>query len=244
MGRKYLVRKEDKQKTHLKRSKLFARYGKAIYVSARRGGTNLESNDELRHLIERAKRDDVPGDIIERNLKKAEESSGEDFEHVRYEGFGPGGSAFLIDALTDNVNRTVSDVRYCFTKIGSKLGVRGAVEHLYDHHSYLLVRGFGEDELLDLLIEEDLEVIDLSNEADGVLVVGNGKDHDKLEAAFRRHGLDIVHSESGWYPRTLVELDEEQYARFEQFMELINDYDDIQAVYHNVKLKASADEES
>ncbi len=237
MGRKYLVRKESMQKTHLKRSKLFARYGKAIYMRARQGGTNLESNDALKHLIERAKKDDVPNDIIERNLKKAEEKGAEEYEEVRYEGFGPGGSAFLIDALSDNVNRTVSDVRYCFTKVGSKLGVRGAVEHLYDHLSYITVEGSDEESVLETIIAHELDAHEIEATDEGVSIVADGKMQDKLEKALRSEGFVIGDSESGWYPKTRVRLNDEDYEAFETFMRLINDLDDIQAVYHNVELK-------
>ncbi len=237
MGRKFEVRKEAMQKTHLKRSKLYARYGKAIYMRAKEGGANVETNHALKHLLERAKRDDVPNDVIERNLKKAQEKGGEDFEAVRYEGFGPGGSAFLVDVLTDNVNRTVSDIRYCFTKVGSKIGVKGSVEHMYDHLSKLQIRGMDEEEVLEVLLNEDIDVYDIETDDEGVFITAAGTAHDAIEKTFREHNVDILYSDSGWYAKNTVELDGDDYKLFEKLMAHLNDVDDVQAVYHNVELK-------
>jgi len=237
MGRKFEVRKEAMQKTHLKRSKLYARYGKAIYMKAKEGGVNVETNHALKHLLERAKKDDVPNDVVERNLKKAQEKGGEDFETARYEGFGPGGSAFLIDALTDNVNRTVSDVRYCFTKIGSKIGVKGSVEHMYDHLAKLHIKGIDEDDVLETLFAEDIELYDIETDEEGIFLTAAGTAHDAIERTLREQDVEILYSNSGWYPQNTVELSDEEYALFEKLMRLLNDVDDVQAVYHNVEMK-------
>jgi len=234
MGRKYEVRKEAMHKTHLKRSKLFARYGKAIYIRAKEGGPDPDTNVELAHLIERAKKDDVPNDVIERNLKKATEKGGEDYEYVRYEGYGPAGSAVMIDALTDNVNRTVSDVRYCFMKAGSKLGVKGSVEHLFDHLAIIRVAAADEERILEWLLEADLDVSDIIAENGSLTIEAAGTELDKAEAVLRENKVDIEESTSGWFAKTPIELAEADYEAFKEFLERLNDLDDIQAVYHNV----------
>ncbi len=234
MGRKYEVRKEAMHKTHLKRSKLFARYGKAIYIRAKEGGADPDTNLELTHLIERAKKDDVPNDVIERNLKKAVEKGGEDYEYVRYEGYGPAGSAVMVDALTDNVNRTVSDVRYCFMKAGSKLGVKGSVEHLFDQLSIIRIEPVDEEDILEWLLEEDLDVSDIVTENNEFIIEAAGTELDKVEAVLRKKGVRIRESTNGWFAKTPIELSEADYETFKEFLERLNDLDDIQAVYHNV----------
>ncbi len=237
MGRIYEVRKEAMAKTQAKKTKVYSRYGKEIYMTAKKGGTNLESNLALKHLIERAKKEDVPADIIQRNIKKAEGSDEIAYDFQRYEGFGPGGSAILVDTLTDNVNRTVSEVRHAFTKHGSKLGVKGSVEHMYDHLSKLFVKGADEERLLEILLENDLEVKDVTVDNGGFLIVGSGFDLDAIEAVLRDNRIEIVWSESGWYPQTTVPLEGEAYETFEKMIDMLNEIEDVQDVYHNVEPK-------
>lgn len=235
MGRKFEVRKASMMKTGLQKSKLYSRFGKEIYVCARNGGTNVESNLALKRLIERAKKEQVPMDIITRNVDKAAQSGGESYSLERYEGFGPSGSAFIIDTLTDNVNRTVSEVRNCFTKIGSKMGVSGSVEHMFEHLSRLRLKGANEEEVFEALLEADINVIDIELDDDDVLVTGEGYDLDKLESVVTDlDGVSIDHSESGWYAHETVTLDREAQVLYEKFMKLINEVDDVQHVYHNI----------
>ena len=236
MGRKFEVRKQAMMKSGLHKSKLFSRYGKEIYVVARNGGTNPDSNLALKRLIERAKKEQVPLDVITRNIEKASGVGGASYTEERYEGFGPSGSAFIVDALTDNVNRTVSEVRNCFTKIGSKMGVSGSVEHMFEHLSLITVRGANEETILEDLLEAGLDVTDIEAEGDLVYITGTGYDLDTLEHTLQqREGVVIEHSESGWYPHEKIVLDDESSVLFNKFMALINDLDDVQNVYHNVR---------
>ena len=145
MGRKFEVRKVAMAKTMLHKSRLYSRYGKEIYMSAKLGGANPDSNLGLKHLIDKAKKEQVPNDVIKRNIQKAEKGIGEDFTPIRYEGFGPNGVSFIVDALTDNVNRTVSEVKNCFTKTNGNMGVSGCVEHGFKHLSYINVEGMDEE---------------------------------------------------------------------------------------------------
>lgn len=236
MGRKYEVRKEAMAKTMIQKSKVYSRYGREIYVCAKNGGTNPDSNLELKHLIERAKKDEVPMDIIDRNIKKAENQDAADFEPARYEGFGPGGAAVIVDTLTDNVNRTVAEVRHCFTKTDSKLGVDGSVSYLYDHLSKVFVKDADEDTVIERLLEADIDVEDIVSDEDMLEVVGDGYALNDIERALEADDtLTIVRSEKGWYPQNTIELEGDDLEKFKKFLDMVNDVEDVQAVYHNVE---------
>ncbi len=240
MGRKFEVRKVAMAKTSLQKAKLYSRFGKELYMLAKQGGSNPEANLALKHLIDKAKSQQVPNDVIKRNIEKAEKGIGEDFVAIRYEGFGPEGSCFLIDTMTDNVNRTVSEVRHCFTKMGSKLGVKGSVEHQYEHLSLLSLKGVDEETVLDALIEAELDVEDLSLEDDIVLITAGGYDLEKIEETLKTlEGVEIVSSEQGWFPLEKVVISEENKPLIERFLSMLDDLDEVSHVYHNVELGES-----
>lgn len=237
MGRKFEVRKAAMMKSGLAKSRLYSRFGKEIYMSAKSGGSNPESNMSLKHLIEKAKKQQVPSDVIKRNIQKAEQGTGEDFKPIRYEGFGPGGIGVIVDTLTDNVNRTVAEVRNCFTKVDCKMGVSGSVEHGYNHLSYITVKGINEEEALETLLMADIDVKDISEEDGMVEIEADGYDLDKIQNALQELGehVEIEDAERGWYPMDYIELNDEQQAAFDKFMDLINEVEDVQEVYHNAK---------
>lgn len=236
MGRKFNVRKEAMQKTMLKKSKVYSKYGKELYVCAKKGGTNVDSNLELKHLIQKAKSDDVPVDVINRNIKKAEEGTGEDYVPVRYEGFGPGGTGIIVDTLTDNVNRTVAEVRSCFTKANCKLGVNGSVEHAYNHLSYVSIKGLDAETALETLLMEDIDINDIE-EDDGVIEIeADGYTMNTVQKALEDAGATIVDSEKGWYPMDYITLAAEDQEIFDRLIDTLNDLEDVQDIYHNAKL--------
>jgi len=237
MGRKFEVRKVAMAKTMAMKSKIYSRFGKEIYMVAKAGGTNPDANLSLKHLIDRAKKAQVPTDVIKRNIAKAEKGIGEDYTPLRYEGFGPGGTAIIIDTLTDNVNRTVSEVRNCFTKVGCKMGVSGSVEHSYSHLSHITLKGMGEEEVLETLLMADLDILELE-EVDGVVEIeGNGFDLDKIQETLKEanDSVEIIDAEKGWYPSVYVELDEDNKALFQKMIDLLNDVEDVQEIFHNAK---------
>ncbi|MCF7926089.1 MAG: YebC/PmpR family DNA-binding transcriptional regulator [Candidatus Izimaplasma sp.] len=223
------------KKTMLRKSKLYSRYGKEIYMCAKEGGTSLEANLTLKHLVDQAKKEEVPNDVIERNIKKAEEGTGEDFEPQRYEGFGPGGVGIIVDTLTDNINRTVAEVRAAFAKADSKIGVNGSVEHGYKHLSYVRIKEMDQEEALETLLMEDIDVLDLSIDDDIVEVEGEGFDLNKIRKALEDAGAAIEDTERGWYPMEYIELDEETKERFDALVEKLNEIEDVQNIYHNAK---------
>ena len=237
MGRKFEVRKVAMAKTMAMKSKIYSRFGKEIYMVAKAGGINPDSNLSLKHLIDRAKKAQVPTDVIKRNIAKAEKGVGEDYQPNRYEGFGPGGTAIIIDTLTDNLNRTVSEVRNCFTKVDCKMGVSGSVEHSYSHLSHITLKGMDEEEVLETLLMADLDILELE-EVDGqVEIEGNGFDLDKIQEALKEanDSIEIIDAEKGWYPSVYVELDEENKITFQKMMDLLNDVEDVQEIWHNAK---------
>lgn len=237
MGRKFEVRKASMQATGLAKSKLYSRFGKEIYMVAKAGGTNPDANLSLKHLIEKAKKQQVPGDIIKRNIEKAEGGNGEEYTAIRYEGFGPGGIGIIVDTLTDNVNRTVSEVRNCFTKINKQLGKSGSVEHSYRHLSYITVKGMNEEEVFETLLMADIEINEIDEDNGAIEIEADGYDLDKILTALKdeKEDVEIVDTEKGWFPHEYIDLNEDETALFNKFVKLINEVEDVQEFYHNVK---------
>lgn len=237
MGRKFEVRKAAMAKTNLQKAKLYSRYGKEIYMAAKNGGDNPDTNQALKKLIDKAKSEQVPADVIKRNIDKASQSAGEDYLAVRYEGYGPGGSSLLVDAMTDNVNRTVSEVRNCFTKTHSKLGVSGSVEHGYEHLSHVALTGMSAEDALEALLEKDVEVFDIEDSEEAVLITGKGYDLDAiLDVLKPLEGVTITHQDQGWFAMETMQLDDAQMEVFEKLLAMLDDVDDVSHVYHNVEM--------
>lgn len=225
-------------KTAGMKSKLYARYGKQIYVVAKNGVPDPEGNPSLRNLIEKAKRDQVPAHVIDKAIEKAKGGGGEDFQAARYEGYGPGGCSVIVDCLTDNNTRTFNDVRNCFTKTGSKLGGSGAVVHLFDHLAVLSFAGEHEDEVLEALLEADVEVDDIECK-DGKLTVFAPADEfnnakTALLAAFPGTELDVA--EVTFLPQSNLQISDDDRPAFDKLMTMLNDCDDVQEIYHNAVL--------
>ena len=158
MGRNFENRKNSIFKTAAQKSKLYSKYGTRLYVAAKNGVPDPDANPVLRSLIEKAKSDQVPAHVIEKAMEKARGAGGEDFVSARYEGFGPGGSLVIVDCLTDNNQRTISEVRSCFTKTGSKLGATGSVAHWFDQLAILSFKGDNEEQVLESMLDADVDV--------------------------------------------------------------------------------------
>ena len=161
MGRSFENRKLSILKTSGQKSKLYSKYGKLLYVTAKNGVPDPEANPALRTLIDKAKRENVPSHVIDKALEKANGVGGEDYVAARYEGFGPGGCSVIVDCLTDNNNRTITDVRICFTKVGAKLGPTGSVSHQFDHLAVFSFKGDNEDQILEAMMEAEVDVDDI-----------------------------------------------------------------------------------
>jgi YebC/PmpR family DNA-binding regulatory protein len=238
MGRAFEVRKVAMGKTAAVKSKLYAKYGKEIYMAAKSGTPDPELNQSLKRIIERAKKDQVTADVIKRAIDKAKGGSEESYSEARYEGFGPGNSMIIVECLTDNVNRTIAEVRNCFTKTNGKLGVSGSVLHQFNHQAVFTVPEKTEDEVLEMLVLNDVDVTDIEVEEDGVTILGDAKDYNQIRTAFTDENpeLEFITDEIMWLPIMDTELtDEEDKNTFQKLLDMLNELDDVQDVYHNVK---------
>ncbi|WP_020681836.1 YebC/PmpR family DNA-binding transcriptional regulator [Marinobacterium rhizophilum] len=238
MGRAYQNRKESMAKTSDMKAKVYSRYGREIYVSAKSGGTDPAGNLTLRSLIERAKKDQVPSHVIDKALEKAKGGAGEDYAAARYEGYGPGGSMAIIECLTDNPNRTFGDVRQAFTKTKSKIGTPGSVSHMFDHSAIFVFAYDNEETVLEALMEADVDVTDIENEDGKITVFAPNTDYFKAKTALLDGcgELDFEVDEIQFIPHAFTTVTGDDVALFEKFMAMLNDLDDVQQVYHNVEL--------
>ncbi|PVZ68817.1 YebC/PmpR family DNA-binding transcriptional regulator [Pelagibaculum spongiae] len=237
MGRAYQNRKESMAKTSDAKAKVYSRYGREIYVCAKSGGLDPNGNLALRSLIERAKKDQVPTHVIDKAIKKAEGGKGEDFQPARYEGYGPGGSMVIVECLTDNTNRTFGDVRLCFTKNNCKIGTQGCVSHLFDHSAILSYSGEDEDQALEALMEQDVDVTDVECEDGKITAFVPHTEFFKAKQAL----IDVIGEidfdieEIQFIPQTTAPISGEDIEVMDKFLDMLNDCDDVQRVYHNAE---------
>jgi len=238
MGRSFENRKMSIFKTAGQKTKLYSKYGKQLYVVAKNGVPDPSLNPALRSLVEKAKRDQVPSHVIEKAIEKASGVGGEDYASARYEGFGPGGCSVIVDCLTDNNNRTITDVRNCFTKTGSKLGPSGSVSHSFDHLAVLSFQGDNAEQVLEAMLEADVDVDDVECKNGQVTLFAPAAEFYKaktaLLAAFPDVELEV--QEITFLPQATKDISPEDLPLFEKFINLLNDCEDVQDVYHNAVL--------
>jgi YebC/PmpR family DNA-binding regulatory protein len=236
MGRAYQNRKESMAKTSDMKARVYSRYAREIYVSAKSGGTDPAGNLSLRGVIERAKRAQVPAHVIDKALDKARGVGGEDFATARYEGFGPGGSVVIVDCLTDNPNRTFGDVRQCFTKTKCKLGSPGSVSHLFDHSAILVFAGDDEEAALEALVSADVDVTDIECDGGKVTVFAPHTEYFKAKQALLDAfpDLEFEVDDIQFVAQTSAELGAEEQAVLDNLVDMLEYLEDVQNVYHNV----------
>ena len=246
MGRAHEVRKAAMAKTAAKKAKLYSRYGKEIYLLAKSGGPELDGNLALRKLVEKAKKEQVTADVIKRSIDKVKSGADEYYDSLQFEGFGPGNSTLIVKCLTNNVNRTISQVRPAFTKSKSKLGAEGSVSYLYDIESTVIFSGLDEEAALEALIMGEVDAKDIVTLEDGrVKVVGEPTDLNKIKTALEEAKGDIEFDvdEITTTPQDTVELDGDNMMLFERLMTLLNDCDDVDQIFHNVSNYDDGEEE-
>ena len=246
MGRAHEVRKVAMAKTAAKKAKLYSRYGKEIYLAAKAGGPEMDGNLTLRRLVEKAKKEQVPADVIKRAIDKVKSGVTEDYEPIQFEGFGPGNSTLIVKCLTDNINRTISQVRPAFTKSKSKLGAEGSVAYLYDVESTVVFNGLDEEATLEALIMGEVDAKDITTLDDGrIKIVGEPTDLNKIKTAIETAKPDVEFDvdDITTTPQDTVELDGEDMMLFERLMTLLDDCDDVDEVFHNVSNYDDAEEE-
>lgn len=226
----------DKQKTGAARGKLYAMYSKEIYNAAKKS-TDLDANPTLKRLVEKAKKEQVPSDIINRAIDKVTSGVDESYESLRYEGFGPDASTLLIDCLTDNVNRAVADVRAAFSKAHCKLGASGSVSYMYDNLCIVRFKGLTEDETLEALLNALVDA-EIENDNGTITLYGNPQDLFKIKNAILDYKKDIAFEleEITTLPKEKIKLVGEDLEIFKKLLKLLDDANDVQNVYHNVEL--------
>ncbi|WP_286262777.1 YebC/PmpR family DNA-binding transcriptional regulator [Thalassotalea atypica] len=242
MGRAYQNRKLSMAKTAGQKTKVYSKYGKEIYVIAKNGGVDPDSNLSLRRTIEKAKKDQVPTHVIEKAIEKAKGTGGEDYAEARYEGFGPGNCMVIIDCLTDNGNRTIKDVRQCFTKTHSKIGSTGTVSHMFNHQAVFAFKGEDDEAVLENLMMADIDVTDVELEDGIITVYAPHTEFYKIKTEFANsmseYNLEV--EEITWVPQTYTEITaEEDIANFDKFIAMLEDCEDVQEVYHNAELPSA-----
>lgn len=239
MGRAHEVRAASMAKTAAIKSKLYSRYGKELYIAAKSGVPDPDMNLALKRKIQEAKSNQVPADVIKRAIEKAKGGTDENYTEARYEGFGPGSSTIIVDCLTDNTNRAITDVKTCFNKChGAKLANSGAVSYNYESVGLFVFAYEDEDAMLETMMEAEVDVQDISVEDGEMTVKTTFQDFGKAQDAIEKviPGVEFDVCEATLLPTEFVTLDtQEDKEAFDKLLSMLNDCDDVNKIYTNVK---------
>ena len=235
-----------KGKADAQRGAIFTKIGREIAIAVREGGANPESNGKLRDVIAKAKANNMPNDNIQRSIKKASgELSNVVYEEITYEGYAPGGVAVIVDTISDNRNRTASDIRHCFAKYGGNLGTTGSVGFMFDTRGVLVIErtpGMDEDELMMMALDAGAE--DVRPDEDVVEILTDPNEFSKVREALEQQGLTFLSAEVQKIPQNTVEVsDPETVDKIQKMLDLLEESDDVQNVYHNAELPEEEDDE-
>lgn len=229
--------KHKKEKNDAAKGKIFTIIGREIAVAVKEGGADPDNNSKLRDVIAKAKANNMPNDTIERGIKKAAgDANSVDYVSVTYEGYGPNGSAIIVDALTDNKNRTAANVRNAFTKGGGNVGAQGCVSFMFDKKGQIIIDKedySGEaDDLMMIALDAGAE--DFAEEEDSFEVTTSPEDFSSVREELEKEGIKMVSAEVTMIPQNYVSLtDEEDIKKMNRILDLLDEDDDVQAVYHN-----------
>jgi len=240
---KWANRKHRKGRQDEKRAKIFTKLARAITVAVREGGDDPEYNSALVNAIEKAKSENMPNDNIDRAIKKGTgDLGGNDFERITYEGYGPGGTAFIVNCLTDNKNRTAADIRHYFSKYDGNLGATGCVSYLFDKVGLIVIEkeGIDEEELMLEAVEAGAE--DFKQEEEVFEIVTKVEDFNKVKTALKEN-YKLLESDLTMIPKTTVKIDDEgMYKRLTTLIDVMEDNDDVQDIYHNCQFEIDEEE--
>ncbi|ESV54980.1 MULTISPECIES: YebC/PmpR family DNA-binding transcriptional regulator [Streptococcus] len=235
MGRKWANIVAKKTAKDGATSKVYAKFGVEIYVAAKQGDPDPETNSALKFVIDRAKQAQVPKHVIDKAIDKAKGNTDETFVEGRYEGFGPNGSMIIVDTLTSNVNRTAANVRAAYGKNGGNMGAAGSVSYMFDKKGVIVFAGDDADAVFEQLLEADVEVDDVEEHEGTITVYTAPTDLHKGLEALRQSGIEEFQvTELEMIPQSEVVLEGEELATFEKLVDALEDDDDVQKVYHNV----------
>lgn len=239
MGRAFEYRKAAKLKRWGHMAKTFTRLGKQIAIAVKAGGPEPENNPTLRAVIATAKRENMPKDNIERAIKNAMGKDTSEYKEVPYEGYGPHGIAVFVDTLTDNTTRTVGDVRSVFNKFNGNLGTQGSLSFLFDHKSVFSFKkkeGLDMDELILELIDFGVDdEYDDDEEADEITIYGDPTSFGEIQKHLEESGYEITSAEFTRIPNDLKDVTPEQRETIDKMVEKLEEFDDVQNVYTNMK---------
>ena len=235
-----------KGKADAQRGAIFTKMGREIAIAVREGGANPESNGKLRDIIAKAKANNMPNDNIQRSIKKASgELSNVVYEEITYEGYAPGGVAVIVDTISDNRNRTASDVRHCFAKYGGNLGTTGSVGFMFDERGVLVVErepGSDEDEMMMIALDAGAE--DVKVEEDVFEILTAPADFSTVRENLEKQGFSFLSAEVQKIPQNTVEVtDPDTIQKIQKMLDLLEESDDVQNVYHNADLPDEDEEE-
>ncbi len=238
MGRAYEVRKASIQKTGAAKAKLYSMYAREIYQAAKLGGTELESNSALKRLVSKAKKEQVPSDIITRAIEKVNSGADETYVENNYELFGPSGSTLIVSCLTDNVNRSVSSIKAVMNKCHVKMGAQGSVSYMYDHLCIVSFKGLTEEETMDALIEGNADIEDIEEENGEIIIYGKPNELFNIKEAINNKlpNAEFNMDEITYIPKDKVTLIGEDLDTFKKLLSMLDDVEDVQNIYHNVNL--------
>ncbi len=229
--------KHKKEKNDAAKGKIFTVIGREIAVAVKEGGPDPANNSKLRDVIAKAKANNMPNDTIERGIKKAAgDANSVNYVSVTYEGYGPNGTAIIVDALTDNKNRTASNVRNAFTKGGGNVGTQGCVSFMFDNKGIIIVdkeEYDGEaDDLMMLALDAGAE--DFAEEDDSFEITTDPNEVSNVREALEKEGIKMVSAEATMIPQNYVDLtDEDDIKKMNRILDLLDEDDDVQSVYHN-----------
>lgn len=239
MGRAFEYRKATKLKRWGHMAKTFTRLGKQIAIAVKTGGPEPENNPSLRSVIATCKRENMPKDNIERAIKNAMGKDQSDYKEVTYEGYGPHGIAIFVDTLTDNTTRTVGDVRSVFNKFSGTLGTTGSLAYLFDHKCVFTFKKKDDidmDELILELIDFNVEdEYDEDEEENTITIYGDPKSYAQIHKFLEEQGFEDIGGEFTYIPNDLKDVDDEARATIDKMVERLEEFDDVQNVYTNMK---------
>jgi YebC/PmpR family DNA-binding regulatory protein len=227
--------KHKKERSDAKRGKIFTKIGREIYVAVKQGGPDPDGNSKLRDVIAKAKAANMPNDNIARSIKKASgAAAGENYEEMVYEGYGPSGVALIVEAMTDNKNRTASDIRHIFDKYGGNLGTSGCVSYMFDRKGIIIIEkkeGLDEDTVMMAALEAGADDVLTEEEYFEILTTVNDFSHVREE--LEKEGYEFMEAQLQMVPQTMVTLDGKHSATMEKIIDMLEDNDDVQNIYHN-----------
>ncbi|MGI6189644.1 MAG: YebC/PmpR family DNA-binding transcriptional regulator [Caldicoprobacteraceae bacterium] len=230
--------KRKKEKTDAQRGKIFTKLGREIAVAVKEGGSDPDANPRLRDAIAKAKAANMPNDNIQRNIKKAAGELGSvNYEEVTYEGYGANGVALIVEALTDNRNRTASDMRHIFDRAGGSLGATGCVSWMFDRKGLLVLEkneNIDEDELMMLALDAGAE--DISDEDDAFEIITAPSDFAAVRDSLENAGYSFASAEIAMIPQNYVDVDEAAQEKIMSLIERLEDHDDVQNVFTNLNI--------